>query len=381
MDGISQSNRRRAECLADILESKPHLRNMVSKVHIASMVFMAPVLWSRLETAIVGLCSIRDLWIRAANISRALLDHLQQCPHLEKLVLLQVSTDSSANPTTASFNSLKNFQIEPYGLPRATNSFTTLIMPELETLLIDSVFLSGVEGLCDHRVFQFDPAVLRELILESLFVWSESMEAGLVELLKRANRIRSLKLPSDGFSNGFSLPDDLISELEAFDGRADLVLTFCRGRPVRDLHAHAYSFEEAIRVMVDGIPSLIRPGSVTLERLSLSWTLWEDDTMGYIARHCPQLVSLQIKAQRINGTLSTRYPMPQLRQATFLFVPGPEPWYKHEDGNKSESEAKLVLESREFWPQLEYMRLDPSYFWRYRGPNVGWAQVKEYGME
>lgn len=136
-------------------------------------------------------------------------------------------------------------------------------------------------------------------------------------------------------------------------------------------------------MMTDDVPNLLRPGSVPLERLSLTWTSWEDDTMGYIARHCPQLVSLQIQAENINGALSTRYPMPQLRPATFLFVPGPEPWYKHayEGGDKSECEANLVLESREFWPRLENLKLDSKYFWRYQGPKIGWAQVREDGMK
>ncbi|KAG9049879.1 hypothetical protein FS837_008801 [Tulasnella sp. UAMH 9824] len=340
---------------------------------------MSPGLWNGLEEVLTGLCCIQDLWIRAAKISRALFGHFQQCHHLERLVLLQVTTDSSANPTTGSFKSLKNFQFEPYGLPRVTNFFTTILVPELETLLMDSVFLSGVENLCNHQVFQFNPAILRELIIESAFVWSEDMETGLVELLQRANRIRSLKLPTDGFSHGFNLSDNLIRELEVFVGRADLVLTFSRGRPVRDLHAYLSEETRSIRVRTDDVPNLLRPGSVPLERLSLTWISWEDDTMGYIARHCPQLASLQIQAENINGTLSTRYPMPQLCQATFLLVPRPEPWYKnaYESDNKSECETNLVLGSRECWPRLEYLRLDPKSFWRYQGPKTGWDQVRE----
>ncbi|KAG8911157.1 hypothetical protein FRC01_005881, partial [Tulasnella sp. 417] len=199
MDGSSESSRRGAECLAEALQSKPQLRNMVSKVHIAETVLMKQELWSRLEKVLIGLPDIRYLWIRAARISNALLGHLQQCPHLERLVLLRISTDSSTIPATASFNSLKQLDFEPYGLPRLTNSFAMLATPELETLLIDSVFLAKEENLSNHQIFQFNPTVLKKLIIESLFVWDERMEVGLIELLQRANGIRSLKLPSDGF--------------------------------------------------------------------------------------------------------------------------------------------------------------------------------------
>lgn len=131
--------------------------------------------------------------------------------------------------------------------------------------------------------------------------------------------------------------------------------------------------------MTDDLPNLIRPGLVPLEHLHIGWISWKEDTMGYIARHCPQLVSLRVRAKHIGveDTLSTRYHMPKLRKATFLSYEGS--WFK--DGRngdlKVEKEGKVVQECREFWTQLEDLRLDPGYFWRCKGPGVERIQGKE----
>lgn len=129
--------------------------------------------------------------------------------------------------------------------------------------------------------------LLKELVIESM-IWTEVTQARLLELLRRANRIKSLTLHGlVRFSSGFSLRNDLIPELETFRGPADSVLTFCKGRPVRDLFTW---FGDAWE-MTDDIPNLIRPGLVPLEHLHISLISWKEDTIGYIARHCPQLVS------------------------------------------------------------------------------------------
>ncbi|KAG8948233.1 hypothetical protein FRC00_008672 [Tulasnella sp. 408] len=211
------------------------------------------------------------------------------------------------------------------------------MLPGLETLCIDSVFLTGLERLCDHQVFQFNPDVLKELIVETRIDWIQAMEEGLVDLLKRANHIRSLTLRLDKLTSGVSIPDDVIPDLES----------------------------EIWEMMYD-VPSLIRTGSVPLEHLSIDLTPWKDDTMEHIARHCPELVSLKVRAVHVNGTLSTRNHMPRLRRATFLSIQGP--WFKNNiRATKMESEAEVVRECRAFWMGLEYLRLDPNYFWTYRG--------------
>ncbi|KAG8911904.1 hypothetical protein FRC01_005411 [Tulasnella sp. 417] len=364
-----------AECLANLFESKPHLRNMVSKLHITWGSFMmTSEVWNRMEKALMELCSIRELWIWNVKISRALMDHFQQCPRLESLVLFQVKI-ADAEPTASSFHSLKYLRCEQGWV----NLFTTLSLPSLETLrigeeFIDEEFQSGSAESEDHHIFQFNPAALKELSIDSSFVLAESTEAGLLELLERANQITSLKLAQDEFSDDFDIPDDLIPNLEIFDGIGDMVPIFCEGRPVRDLRM---SFPHpCIWVRTDDVSSLLPPGSVPLEHLSISWCVWEDDTMEYIARHCPQLVSLKIRAERVDGTLSTCHPMPQLRSATFLSMEGP--WYEDDDSSrKAESEARIVRECKEFWIGLEYLRLDPDYFWRYRGLEVERFQGEE----
>ncbi|KAG8955487.1 hypothetical protein FRC04_008838 [Tulasnella sp. 424] len=385
IDGDSEASRQKASCLIDVLHRKPHLKTMVSRVHICWTTLMNKKLWDRMESVLVGLCSIRDMWIQRVYVSTRLLDRR---PRLERLVLIQAIRSPTEEPTIHSFDSLKYLRCDPNGLPMAINYFTALVLPALESLRIDSVYLTGATDRCDHRVFQFNHVSLKELIITSFFVWTESKEEGLVELLKRASRIKSLKLPLEEFSHGFRLPDDLVPDLETLDGRADVASTFCKGRPVRDLRA---SFPPGFTwSTTDDVPNLIQPGSVPLEHLYLDWILWKDDTMEYIARHCPQLVSLKIRAERVDhmdGTLTTRYPMPKLRRATFLSIPEPEPpflstaepgpWYEDdEDGCKAGKEAKLVQGSREFWPQLEYLRLDPEHFWTYQNLEVGWVQVK-----
>lgn len=352
-----------AECLANVLESKPQLRNMVSKVHITWGSFITSEVGDRLQKALMELHSIRELWVWGVDISGALWYHFQQCPCLERLVLYQVHI-IGAEPIISSFPSLKYLRYKK----GQTNCFTTLSLPDLETLYINEEFLDPAE-LDDHQVFQFNPAVLKELIIDSLFVMTESMETGLLDLLERASQIRSLKLPQDEFSDDFDLPEDFIPDLEIFDGTGDVVLIFCEGRPVRDLRL---SFPHpCVWRRTDDVPSLIPPGSVPLEHLSLSWFVWEDDTMGYIARHCPQLVSLKILAEQVYGTLSTCHPMPQLRKATFLTMEGP--WFYGD----SEAEATVVRECKESWTVLEYLRLDPDYFWRYRGLEVDRFEAEE----
>lgn len=364
IDGRSGPSQRRVGCLVNALEGKPYLKDMVSKVRITSVFFTSSEFWDKLHQTLAELRSIRDLWIREGNISLAQLRRFQECPHLERLVLLRVDLSGPEDPAIPSFHSLRYLQCEPYGFPRSTSFFGTLMLPELETLCIDSVFLTGLERLCDHQVFQFNPAVLKELIVETKIDWIQAMEEGLVELLKRANHIRSLTLRLDKLTSGVSIPDDVIPNLESFDGRADLVLAFCKGRPVRNL---CTSFTRSIiwEMMID-VPSLIRAGSVPLEHLSIDFTPWKDDTMEHIARHCPELVSLKVRTVHVNDTLSTRNQMPRLRQATFLSIQGP--WFKNNvRATKMESEAEVVRECRAFWMGLEYLRLDPNYFWTYRG--------------
>ncbi|KIO33255.1 hypothetical protein M407DRAFT_17814 [Tulasnella calospora MUT 4182] len=367
----------RSQNVVDVLRSKPRLRGMVSKVRIrwTRTGDRTLELWDRLEKALMELYCIQDLWIQAANISRALQDHFQRCPRLERLVLINVSMIHGTEPTTISFHSLKYLRYEPHRNIQTTKFFPILNLPRLETLCIDSVFLLEPADLYNHQIFHFNPAVLKELFIEA-FLWTESMEVGLVELLKRASRIRLLSFDGLGeFRPGFNLPDDLIPELEGFRGRADNVLTFCKGRPVQNLFT--WFAMGAILEMTDDVPNLIQPGSVPLEHLYIDRILWEDDSLGYIARHCPQLVSLKIRAKRIDGTLSTRYHMPKLRKATFLFSEGS--WFPDSrKGNlKAESEVKVAEECREFWTQLEYLRLDPYYFWRYRGLEVEQVQGEE----
>ncbi|KIO33256.1 hypothetical protein M407DRAFT_17815 [Tulasnella calospora MUT 4182] len=356
--------------VVDVLQSKPHLRSMVTNVRISWTRGgdRAQDLWDRLEKALVELHSVRDLWIRGADISRAPWDHFQQCPRLERLVLINVSIIGATEPTTVSFHSLKHLRYEPHRNLKVTNFHTALILPQLETLHIGSVFLSGEADLCSHRVFQFTSSVLKGLFIESIF-WSWGMEVGLLELLRRANRTESLGLSGMAqFSSGSNLPNDIIPELESFRGPAHSVLTYCKGRRVRDLFTW-FPFGTTWD-MTDDIPNLIQPGSAPLEHLHIGWVSWKDDTMGYIARHCPQLVSLKIQARRIDGTLSTRCHMPKLRKATFLSSEGS--WFSggFDSNLKAESEIKVVEECREFWSQLEYLRLDSGYFWSYRGPEV-----------
>ncbi|KAG8911155.1 hypothetical protein FRC01_005879 [Tulasnella sp. 417] len=366
IDGRSELSRRRAGCLLGALENKPYLKDMVVKVRIASIFYTISEFWDRLYQTLMELRSIGDLWIREGNISITQLSRFQECPRLERLVLLRVDLSGSEDSTTAVFHSLKHLQCEPYGFPRPTSFFATLMMPKLETLRIDSVFLTGLERICDHQVFQFNPAVLNDLTVETKIDWIPRMGEGLVELLKRTNQIKSLKLPLDKLTSGFNIPDDLIPDLESFGGRADLVPAFCNGRPVRELRT--YFTSSVVWELTDDVPNVIRPGSVPLEHLSIDLILWEEDTMGYIARHCPELVSLKVRAKYVSGTLSTRSHMPRLRRATFLTTQGP--WFKNNNNNhatKMESEDGVVRGCREFWMGLEYLRLDPNYFWKYRG--------------
>lgn len=207
---------------------------MVTKVRISwsRARVGVPDHWDRLEKALGELYSLRDLWIQAANISIGLWDHLQQCPRLERLVLLGIGIIGAAEPTTLSFHSLKHLRYQPLHSPQVTDFYVALLLPQLETLHIDSEFLLGFADLCSHHVFQFSPSILKELIIEYT-AFTESVEAQLLELLERANRIRLLEV--NGlvlFSEAFSLRNDLIPELETFRGPADSVLTFCKGRPV-----------------------------------------------------------------------------------------------------------------------------------------------------
>ncbi|KAG8899192.1 hypothetical protein FRC01_010627, partial [Tulasnella sp. 417] len=260
----------------------------------------------------------------------------------------------------------------PRGLRQSVYCLSAFMLPQLETLHIESVLLSGEKGSCDHQLFQFNPNLLQELTIQSLYGLGQSAarDAGLVELLKRTPRIKSLNL--DTFNSSFSLPDDLIPELQTFSGRAEMVLHVCRGRPVRNLRTQP----SQSWINVNNTPNLVCPGSVPLQHLSISRVIWEDDTMEYIARRAPELISLEIRSGRENGKLSTRYHMPQLRRATFLSVNGP--WYGDgPKGNKAENEARLLRDSRDFWPELEYLRLDPNYFWRYSSSDGSWAHVKE----
>ncbi|KIO33250.1 hypothetical protein M407DRAFT_17810 [Tulasnella calospora MUT 4182] len=160
--------------------------------------------------------SIRDLWIQEADISPALLGYFQKYPGLEKLVILRTLISPTARPITTSFHSLKHFRYEARGLRQSVYCLSTFVLPQLETLHTESVFLSEERGSCDHRVFQFNPTVLQELTIQPIPGWSQSTvtEAGPVELLKRTTRIKSLKLSLDEFSSRFSLPGGLISELQ-----------------------------------------------------------------------------------------------------------------------------------------------------------------------
>ncbi|KAG8914644.1 hypothetical protein FRC01_003983 [Tulasnella sp. 417] len=361
---INHSNR--AECLASILESKPHLRNAVSKVHIAPDSLIPSETQDKVEKALMKLFSIRELWIWGVKISRALAGHFQQCPLLERLFLWKV-TITDKEPTISSFRSLKSLR---YKQGRA-NGFTTLSLPNLEALGMDSEFIDSDQlplgTMKDHQNFQFSPTVLKYLTIFTPLYLIDSMQAGLLGLLGRANQIRSLTLPKNKFSDNFNVPNDLIPNLEIFDGPANLVLKFCKGRPVRDLRM---SFpDRGIWMRADEAPSLLPPGSVPLEHLSIIGCMWEDDIMGYIAQHCPELGSLTIRAEYVAGPLSIRHPMPDLRSATFLPTYGP--WYRDDgSGGKSESEARIVRNCKWFWTELEYLRLDPNYFWRYRDLEV-----------
>ncbi|KAG8975657.1 hypothetical protein FRC05_005175 [Tulasnella sp. 425] len=373
INGSFDGGPQRAQCLADVLHRKAHLKNMVSTVHIHWTDEMNEELWDRMEGVIAGLCSVRDMQIEGTFLSTKLLG---QHPRLERLVLFQVYPNPIEGPTIHSFDSLKYLRCGPDGIAETTTSFTALVVPQLETLQIDAAYLTGA---CGYQIFQFNPAVLQKIIIESDSVWDATEDEGLVELLRRASRIKSLELSLRKFkspSSGFMLPDDAIPDLEAFTGRTDLVLAFCKGRPVRDLQV-TYRLNWS---MTEEVPNLIRPGSVPLEHLHLDWMLWEDGTIEYIARHCPQLVSLKITLMvaggHRNGTLTTRYSMPRLRRAAFLTS---NHWYSDDDdGSVTEKEDKLLQESGEFWPQLEHLRLHPEYLWTYRDLEGGWVQVKRW---
>ncbi|KIO33259.1 hypothetical protein M407DRAFT_17818 [Tulasnella calospora MUT 4182] len=330
---------------------------------------------SALWNTVLELHSVREVSIWRADISRALFDHFRHCPRLESLDLFNIFTTDSTETTPISLDSLKYLRYEPSRGVRVTHSFPALILPKLETLHIGSIFLSGSAGSFKHQVLRFDRSVLTELFTRALGTYSradaENMEAGLVELLKRANGLRSLSLDKvPGFKS--SLADDLIPELEAFRGGPYNARVFCKGRPVRKIE-----FATTPDWRLTDPVSLLRPGSVSLEHLSIDWVSWmDDDTMEYIARHCTGLVSLKIMGTRTNGPLSTRHPMPQLRRATFLSPSGSWFWSGSNSNLKAESEVKVVEECREFWTQLEYLRLDPGYFWRYRGSEVEPVQGK-----
>ncbi|KAG8894713.1 hypothetical protein FRC01_012801, partial [Tulasnella sp. 417] len=248
--------------------------------------------------------------------------------------------------------------------------FTNLSLPNLEALRMGSEFIDSDHpsgAMEDHQIFQFDPTVLKNLTIVARYYLTDSMQAGLLELLGRTAQIRSLTLPQAAFNANFHVPDDLISDLEIFDGPVNLVLKFCKGRPVRDLRISIPDQDDWERNI--DVPSLIPQTSVPLEHLSISGAEWEGDTMEHIARHCPELVSLRIRAIRVTGTLSTRHPMPKLRNATLLSVSGP--WYENDDlGTALASEERIVRDCKEFWTQLEYLRLNRDYFRRYSGLEV-----------
>lgn len=366
--------------MIDVLENKPYLRSMVSTVRIRSTGGSAPDLWDRLEKALMELYSVREVFIQLADTSRTLWNHFQRCTRLETLVLSRVKVTHLTEPTSFSLHSLKHLRHDSFYELKVADFFTALILPQLETLHIDSGFLFGADVRCRHNIFQFRPSVLKELTIKAP-LWINDAEVELLELLTRANGIRSLKFVHLPPLSQTFIPDDLIPELEVFQGPSETVLTFCRGRPVRELCTW---FDRDLRgsaeEMTDSIPNLIRPGTIPLEHLELGRIHWDGDTMGYIARHCPQLVSLKIRANSRNGDgkLSNRYHMPKLREATFLltgdFTRGS--WFT--DGEmKAAMEVEVIQECREFWTQLEYLRLDPDYFWRFRGPEVEQFQGEE----
>ncbi|KAG9049877.1 hypothetical protein FS837_008799 [Tulasnella sp. UAMH 9824] len=372
IDYYSKASQRKV----DVLRSKPHLCSMVSKVCISwtRMKDWNRELWGKLEIALMELHSVREVWIWGARLSRALFDHFQRCPRLESLVLLNVSTIDAADPTPISLDSLKYLRYEPHRRFGETDFFHAIILPKLETLHIASAFLSDhPAGSFNHGTFRFDPSVLK---IEPHPRGGSGV--GRVELLQRANRFRSLSLqgvPEFKSSHGFSIPDDLVPELEAFRGRPENVLAFCKGRPVRNVVT--WFTRRAKWRMTDHVPNVIQPASAPLEHLSIDRVVWRDGTMEYIARQCPELVTLKIRVKRIKGTLSTRYPMLKLRKATFLSLEGS--WFPHgyTSNLKVESEAK-VQGCQEFWTRLEYLRLDPHYFWRYRDLTVERIQEEEY---
>ncbi|KAG8940916.1 hypothetical protein FRC04_004899 [Tulasnella sp. 424] len=363
------SGPRRLRCLADVLHRKTHLKRMVSRVYIYWRGEETEEVLDRMEGVIVGLCSVRDLWIHGAHLSKRLLG---QHSRLERLVLYEVSPNPTEGPEIHSFDSLKYLRCGPYGFGDETAPFAALVVPQLETLQIDATYLISGRS---YQIIQFNPAVLKKLIIDSNFRWDGTEDEGLEELLRHASRIKSLELLLHRVGPRFTLPDDTIPDLEAFTGEANHVLTFCKGRPVRDLHVKG-GFKWS---MTEEVPNLIRPGSVPLEHLHLGRLVWEDGTIEYIARHCPQLVSLKVIVNRghRNGIIKTRYSMPRLRRAAFLSSPARTHWYSDDDdGSVAEKEDKLLQESREFWPQLEHLRLHPKYFWTYRDLKCGWVQVK-----
>ncbi|KAG8911906.1 hypothetical protein FRC01_005413, partial [Tulasnella sp. 417] len=257
------------------------------------------------------------------------------------------------------------------------NCFTNLSLPNLEALRMGSGFIDSNHSsgaMEKHQIFQFDPAVLKNLAIVSPWYLTDSMQAGLLEVLGRTTQLRSLTLPQDEFTNNFDVPKDLIPNLEIFDGPVNLVLKFCKGRPIRDLRMSIPERGDWERKI--DVRSLIPPGSVPLEHLSISGCEWEDDTMELIARHCPELVSLRIRAIRVTGTLSTRHPMPKLRNATLLSFYGE--WYENDDlGTALASEERIVRDCKESWTELEYLRLNRDYFRRYRGLEVERYEGKE----
>lgn len=334
-------------------------------------------LWGKLEAALMELHSVREVWIWGARLSRALFDHFQRCPRLESLVLLNASTINAADPTPISLDSLRYLRYEPHRRFGETDFFHTILLPKLETLHIASAFLSDhPANSFKHGAFRFDPSVLKELFIEPHPRGGSGV--GVVELLQRANRIRSLSLhgvPEFKSSHGFNIPDDLVPGLEAFRGRPDNVLAFCKDRPVRNVVT--WFTRRAKWRMTDHVPNVIQPSSAPLEHLSIDRVVWTDGTMEYIARHCPELVTLKIRVRRMRGTLSTRHPMLKLRKATFLSLEGP--WFPRGSTSnlKVESEVKVVQECQEFWTRMEYLRLDPHYFWRYRDLTVEQIQGEE----
>ncbi|KIO33258.1 hypothetical protein M407DRAFT_17817 [Tulasnella calospora MUT 4182] len=174
------------------------------------------------------LLSVREVSIWRVSTSRALFHYFQRCPRLERLTLINVSMIDSTETTPISLESLKYLLYRPISTLRAINSLPTLILPKLKTLLIGSILLSGSADSFQHQVFRFDRSVLTELSIGTYTrVGAESMEAGLVELLKRADGIRSLSLDEEPKFKS-SLAADLIPELEAFRGRPDNVLVSAR---------------------------------------------------------------------------------------------------------------------------------------------------------